>query len=97
MTNTADGLDENDEMRSEYDFRGGVRGKYADRYARALTVVVEREGDGFVSLCPELDVASQGDTVEEARANLDEALDLFLETASEEETRRRLGEDAGTK
>lgn len=78
-------------MRSEYDFRGGVRGKYAERYARGvqLTTVIQREGDGFVSLCPELDVASQGDTVEEARANLEEALELFFEVADESEVRRR--------
>jgi len=28
-----------------------------------LTALIEREGDGYVSLCPELDVASQGETV----------------------------------
>ena len=55
-----------------------------------LTAVIEREGDGYVSLCPELDIASQGDSVEEARANLQEALELFLETASEEEIHSRL-------
>jgi predicted RNase H-like HicB family nuclease len=58
-----------------------------------FTAIVEREGDGYVSLCPELDIASQGDTVEEARDNLKEALELFFETASEEEVRRRLHED----
>ena len=46
--------------------------------SRRLTAVIEREGDGYVSFCPELDVASQGDTIEEARANLVEALTLFL-------------------
>jgi predicted RNase H-like HicB family nuclease len=54
-----------------------------------VTAVIEREGDGYVSLCPELDVASQGDTIEEARANLQEAVDLFLETASPEEIAQR--------
>jgi predicted RNase H-like HicB family nuclease len=54
-----------------------------------LTAIIEREGDGYVSLCPELDVASQGSTVEEARGNLKEALELFFETASTEEIRRR--------
>ena len=48
---------------------------------RQLTALIEREGDGYVSLCPELDVASQGFTVEEARANLREALELFFECA----------------
>ena len=57
---------------------------------RRLTAVIEREGDGFVSLCPELDVASQGDTIEQARANLQEALELFFETASEVEIAERL-------
>ena len=55
-----------------------------------LTAVVQREGDGYVALCPELDVASQGDSVEEARAKLQEAVELFLETASESEIQRRL-------
>ena len=52
--------------------------------------MIEREDDGFVSLCPELDIASQGETVSEARANLLEAIELFLEAASEEEKQRRL-------
>jgi predicted RNase H-like HicB family nuclease len=54
-----------------------------------FTALIEREGDGCVALCPELDVASQGDTVDEARANLKEALELFLESASPREIRRR--------
>ena len=59
---------------------------------RHLTAIVERDGDGYVALCPEVvDVASQGDTVAEARANLTEALELFFETASAEELDRRLG------
>lgn len=55
-----------------------------------FTAVIEREGDGYVALCPEVDVASQGDTIEEARANLAEAVELFLEEASDEEVRGRL-------
>jgi predicted RNase H-like HicB family nuclease len=54
-----------------------------------LTALVEKEDDGFVSLCPELDVASQGDSVEEATANLKEAVELFLESAPPEEVARR--------
>ena len=42
---------------------------------KQLTALIRREGDGFAALCPDLDVASQGDTVEETRANLVEALD----------------------
>ena len=58
-----------------------------------LTAIVEREGDGYVSLCPELDIASQGDTIEQARDNLKEALELFFETASPEEVSQRLHGD----
>lgn len=50
-----------------------------------LTGVIERENGSYVSLCPELDIASQGSTIEEARANLIEAIELFLETASPQE------------
>jgi predicted RNase H-like HicB family nuclease len=57
---------------------------------RRLTALIEREGDGFVALCPEVDVVSQGDTIEEARANIQEAVELFFETASETEIAERL-------
>jgi predicted RNase H-like HicB family nuclease len=60
------------------------------RKVRQFTAVIEREGDGYVSTCPELGVASQGDTVEEARANLLEAVEGFLEVASASEVKRRL-------
>ena len=60
---------------------------------KQLTVVIEREGDGYVSLCPELDIASQGDTIEEARNNLQEAVVLFFETASPNEVQTRLHEE----
>jgi predicted RNase H-like HicB family nuclease len=52
--------------------------------------VIEREGDGYVALCPELDIASQGDTVEEAKANLQEALEGFFEVAGAKEIEERL-------
>ncbi|MCL0062028.1 type II toxin-antitoxin system HicB family antitoxin [Thermodesulfovibrionales bacterium] len=58
-----------------------------------LTAIIEREGSGYVSLCPELDIASQGDNVEQARDNLREALELFFETASPEEIKLRLHDD----
>ncbi len=60
---------------------------------RRLTAVIEREDDGYVALCPELDVASEGDTVEEARRNLVEALELFFETADNSEIGERLGSE----
>jgi predicted RNase H-like HicB family nuclease len=58
-----------------------------------FTAVIEREGDGFVALCPELDIASQGTTVEQARANLSEAVALFLECASSTEITTRLNQE----
>jgi predicted RNase H-like HicB family nuclease len=54
-----------------------------------LTAVIEREADGFVALCPELEIASQGGSVEEARANLREAVELFLESADPAEIQAR--------
>jgi predicted RNase H-like HicB family nuclease len=57
---------------------------------RSMTMIIEREGDGFVSICPDVDVASQGNTIEEARENLKEALELFFETASPEEIEERM-------
>ena len=54
-----------------------------------FTAIIEREGDKYVALCPELDIASQGFTVEEARQNLKEALELFFETASQQEIQDR--------
>ena len=60
---------------------------------KQLTVIIEREGDGYVSFCPGLDIASQGDTIEEARENLREALELFFEAASPYEIQQRLHEE----
>ena len=54
------------------------------------TAIVEKEEHSYVALCPELDVASQGNSVEEATANLKEAVELFLESADPAEVRRRL-------
>ena len=55
-----------------------------------LTAFIEKEENGYVSLCPELDIASQGKTVEEARTNLAEAVELFFETASDSEVHQRM-------
>ncbi|MFY9343585.1 MAG: type II toxin-antitoxin system HicB family antitoxin [Planctomycetota bacterium] len=57
---------------------------------RQFTAVIEREDDGFVALCPELDVASQGATIEEARNNLVEAIEAFFESAPPDEVQRRM-------
>lgn len=55
-----------------------------------LTAIIEREGNGCVATCPKVDVVSQGNTVEEARPNLLEAVEGFLEAASASEIRHRL-------
>ena len=60
---------------------------------RQLTAIIEREDNGYVALCPEVDVASQGATVDEARKNLKEALALFFEYASTEEIQKRLHDE----
>lgn len=57
---------------------------------RQFTAIIEPEDDGFVALCPELDIASQGGSIEAARDNLEEAVELLLETASREEIEQRL-------
>jgi predicted RNase H-like HicB family nuclease len=54
-----------------------------------FTAVIEKEDDMFVGLCPELDIASQGFTIEEAKSNLKEAVELFFEYASESEIKSR--------
>ncbi|MBI5823070.1 MAG: type II toxin-antitoxin system HicB family antitoxin [Chloroflexi bacterium] len=55
-----------------------------------FTAVIEREDDWFVATCPEVDVVSQGKSIEDARANLLEAVELFFEAASPSEIKRRL-------
>lgn len=55
-----------------------------------LTAVIEREDDWLVATCPELGVASQVHTLEEAERMIKEAVDLLLEDADEREIERRL-------
>jgi predicted RNase H-like HicB family nuclease len=55
-----------------------------------LTAVIEREEDWFVATCPELGVASQGRTLEEAERMVKEAVGLLLAEADEAEIQRRL-------
>lgn len=57
---------------------------------RRLTAIIQREGASYVAFCPELDIASQGDTIETAQANLQEALELFFGCASAEEVYMRI-------
>jgi predicted RNase H-like HicB family nuclease len=63
------------------------------KHTHQLTAIIEREGTGYVALCPELDVASQGDTIEDARRNLVEAVELFFETADAAEVKNRLHDE----
>ena len=60
---------------------------------RRLTAVIEREGNLYVALCPELDIVSQGNTIEESRNNLREAIELFFECASKEEVKSRFHDE----
>ena len=58
-----------------------------------FTAIIEKEEDAYIALCPELDIASQGDTIEEAKANLHEAIELFFDNASDSEIEYRLKSD----
>ena len=60
---------------------------------RQFTAIIEREENMYVALCAELDIASQGETVEKARKNLKEAIKLFFEEASQEEIKERLHDE----
>jgi predicted RNase H-like HicB family nuclease len=68
---------------------GGLLGGRTGMATTVYTAIIEKEGEFYAALCPELDVASQGATVEEATANLREAVELFLECAGSEEIKRR--------
>ena len=57
---------------------------------RQFTAIIERDGNIYVAHCPELDIASQGQSVAEARSNLTEAIELFLEAATPSEIEQRL-------
>jgi predicted RNase H-like HicB family nuclease len=72
---------------------GGPHRAVGPRSRDQFTALIEREEDLYAALCPELDIVSQGATVEGARANLVEAIELFFEAASPEETRWRLHDD----
>ncbi|MBM3239881.1 hypothetical protein FJZ31_26655 [Candidatus Poribacteria bacterium] len=48
-----------------------------------IHALIEKDGEFYSALCLELDVASQGKTVEEAKINLQEAIELYLEEVYE--------------
>jgi predicted RNase H-like HicB family nuclease len=56
--------------------------------ARQLTTIIEKEGDGYIALCPEVDVASKGATIDEAR-NIKEAMELFIRDTLRGRDRRK--------
>jgi len=58
-----------------------------------FTAILEKEENMYVAICPELDVASQGASIEEATKNLKEAVELFLEYADKNEIHQRLHSD----
>jgi predicted RNase H-like HicB family nuclease len=60
------------------------------KQTQRFTAIIENENSGYVALCPELDIASQGDSIEEAKNNLIEALQLFFECADSSEIQNRL-------
>jgi predicted RNase H-like HicB family nuclease len=74
-------------------------GKEGETMGKVITVTlqVEREDDQYVSLCPELDIASYGDTVEEALAHLDNAVSIYLDTIEEDGERERIFRERGIK
>lgn len=69
----------------------------SERLYLQCSFLIRPEGKQFSSWCPELDVASSGDTVEEARTNLDEAIKAFLDTYSELGELGRLINERGIK
>ncbi len=56
---------------------------------KTLAAIIGREGDLYVATCPQFDVVTQGRTIQEARDNLKEAVELFLECASPAEKAER--------
>ncbi len=61
--------------------------------SKTFTAVIQKEDNMYVALCPELDIASQGETIQDARNNLREAIELFLEEADPQEMRGRMHEE----
>jgi predicted RNase H-like HicB family nuclease len=64
------------------------------RMSYKVSVVVEKDEHGFFAYCPELEGChSQGDSLEEVLDNIKEAIELYLETLSEEERAERLSHE----
>ncbi len=51
-----------------------------------INIVIEEDNDGFYAYCPQLEgCQSQGDSLEEVKQNIHEAIELYIETLSDEE------------
>lgn len=60
---------------------------------KSYTVIIEKEDAMDTALCTELDIASQGSTIIEAKENLKEAIELFFETADPLEIEQRTAKE----
>jgi len=61
----------------------------------AVEIVVTKEGNQYSSWCPELDIASCGNSPEEAVKNLSDALELYLDTLEQEVERKQIFKERG--
>ena len=62
--------------------------------AYKVSIVIEKDDHGYYAYCPELEgCQSQGDTFEEVMANIKEAIELYVETLSEEERKATLSKE----
>ena len=53
-----------------------------------INIVIEEDNDGFYAYCPQLEgCQSQGDSLEEVKQNIHEAVELYIETLSDAEKR----------
>ena len=57
---------------------------------RNFLVSIQKEDKFFVARCPELGVISQGNTLEEAQANIKEAMELYIESFGLEDLPREI-------
>ena len=59
-----------------------------------VSVVIEKDAHGYYAYCPELEgCQSQGDTLDEVMASIRQAIELYLETLSEEELEESLSKE----
>jgi predicted RNase H-like HicB family nuclease len=62
-----------------------------------ISIVIEKDADGYYAYCPELQGChSQGDSFEEVNINIREAIELYLETLSPQEAIQRLSQEIYT-